>query len=396
MLRGVIICPDEDLGAEVERALAESRLVSVVRTRSYPSTPELEVMLREYDPQVVFVSMESAAQLLSVTSSLEHKAPGVPVVAVNRNPDPGLLVTLMRAGVREFLSPPFEQRSLREALGRIEELVGRKASETQKRARLYTFLPSKAGVGTSTVALNASLALSRMPDSQVLLADFDLNSGMIAFLLRLNSPYSVVDAVERAEKLDQDLWTKLISCVGRLDVLSAGRLNPGVRIDPSQLRPFLAFVRRHYQVMCADLSGMMEKYSIGLMDESAGIFLVCTPEVPSLHLAAEKLKFLRSLDLGDRVQILLNRAQKNSPIPTQEMERILGAPVRLTIPNDYLKVHQALMSGQAVEPSSKLGKQFEELAQTLLETPAAPVSKKRRFLEYFSLSPGEDPIRAGK
>ena len=396
MLRGVIVCPDEDLGAGLERALTESQSVSVVRTRSYPSALDLEVVLREYDPQVVFLSLESVSQSLSVVSSLEQKAPGVSVVAVNRTPDPDLLVTMMRAGVREFLSPPFEKKSLGEALLRIGSLVERKPAEGLNTGRLYTFLPSKAGVGTSTVALNTSLALSRVPDSAVLLADFDLNSGMIGFLLRLNNSYSVVDAVDRADELDEDLWTKLISPVGRLDVLSAGRLNPGIRIDPSQLRPLLEFARLHYQVICVDLSGMMEKYSVQLMDESARIFLVCTPEIPSLHLAAEKLKFLRSLDLGDRVQILLNRTQKNSAISGPEMERILGAPVRLSIPNDYAKVHQALMSGRAVEPSSRLGKRFEELAQALLEAPAVATAKKRRFLEYFSLSPVEDTARAEK
>jgi len=386
MMRSVIVCPDEDLGAALEQALAESRSVSVVRTRSYPSALDLEVVLHEYDPQVVFLSLESVAQSLSVVSSLEQKAPRVPVVAVNRTLDPDLLVTVMRAGVREFLSPPFEKKSLGEALLRIESLLGRRSVEGQNTGWLYTFLPSKAGVGTSTVALNTSLALSRRPESSVLLADFDLNCGMVAFLLRLNSPYSVVDALERADELDEDLWNKLISCVGRLDVLPAGRLNPGTRIDPSQLHPLLEFARHCYQVISVDLSGMMEKYSIGLMDESARIFLVCTPEVPSLHLAAEKLKFLRSLNLGERVQILLNRTQKQSAISSQEMERILGAPVHMTLPNDYGKVHQALMSGQAVDPSSKLGKRFEELAQTLLEAPSAPLSKRRRFLEYFSLS----------
>jgi len=59
-------------------------------------------------------------------------------------------------------------------------------------------------------------------------------------------------------------------------------------------------------------------------------------------------------------------------------------------------VHEALMSGRAVEPSSRLGKRFEELAQTLLEAPAVPTAKKRRFLEYFSLSPVEDTARAEK
>ena len=43
---------------------------------------------------------------------------------------------------------------------------------------IFAFLPSKAGAGTSTIALNVSAAMSRRPDTHVMLSDFDLNSGM--------------------------------------------------------------------------------------------------------------------------------------------------------------------------------------------------------------------------
>lgn len=387
MLRGIIVCPDPELAAALEQALQESGVVRASRSSYYPNLAELDRLIHQQDPQVFFLSVESPADSLRLVRAIEEKKPGAVVVAVGHSRDPDLLLTVMRTGIREFLSPPFEVRTLREALMRVASLVERSSpSGTNK---VYAFLPSKAGVGASTVALQTCLALARKPETRVLLADFDLNNGMIGFMLRLNSQYSVVDAVERAYGLDEELWSRLVSSVGHLDVLPAGRLNPGQRIDAAYLEPLMNFARRNYSVVCADLSGMMEKYSVALMHEAARILLICTPEVPALHLASQKLRYLHSLELGSRVQVIVNRAQKCSVLSNAEMERLLSASVQMSIPNDYARVHKAMMAGQMVDPGSKLGKCFEELAQTLLEAAEMVERRKPRFLEYFSLGTAE-------
>ena len=116
---------------------------------------------------------------------------------------------------------------------------------------------------------------------------------------------------------------------------------------------------------------------------------ICTPEITSLHLAREKYNYLKTLDLGDRVTVLLNRAQKRAVISPSQIEELLGIPVAMTFPNDYQGVHRALTMGRNVEPSTELGKQFSKLAQSMLEKKgvAAPQAKKS-FVEYFSLLPG--------
>ena len=84
----------------------------------------------------------------------------------------------------------------------------------------------------------------------------------------------------------------MVTSIENLDVLHAGRLNPDFRIEPAQIRHMMDFMRRNYQALCFDLSGNLEKYSLEIMHESKKIFLVCTPEIPSLHLAREKYLYL--------------------------------------------------------------------------------------------------------
>ena len=60
-----------------------------------------------------------------------------------------------------------------------------------------------------------------------------------------------------------------------------------------------------------------------ILHEAKRVYLVCTTELPSLHLCREKLAFLRSQDLASRVSILLNRSQKRGQISLDEMEKEL-------------------------------------------------------------------------
>jgi pilus assembly protein CpaE len=353
----------------------------------YPAEAELGRLLRSVAPQVIFLSAEGMQEAVDVAKSVEVHTPGVPVIALGHQPSSSLLLEMMRAGVREFLQTPFEPAAVQEALARVQEAAERVPRPADLSEQVFAFLPSKAGAGTSTVALNLSAALSKAPDTRVLLADFDLNSGLIDFMLKLDNPHSVISAVENSPRLDETLWRQLVSSRGALDVLPAGKINPGFRIEPVQIRSLLDFARRQYQVICLDLSGNLEKYSIEIQHESRRIFLVCTAELPSLHLAREKLAFLRSIELEDRVDIVMNRVGKRDVVTAAEVEKLLGRPIRFSFPNDYRGIHQALASGKPADSGTDLGKRFLSAARELLSKPGSEETGKRRFVQYFSLRP---------
>jgi pilus assembly protein CpaE len=374
------------LGDRLVGALLESRRIDIVRRLdAYPTAVDVTRFLRAAAPEVIFLSIETRQQALETAKRIEESAPGLQVVAINRTCDPQMLLETMRAGIREFLSPPFEPQALLDALGRIASLVSQTPALFETTDSVFAFLPAKAGSGASTIAVNTSLALSKMPDTHVLLADLDLNSGMVGFMLVLGqSTYSIVDAAENALELDENLWPKIVSSKDALDVLPVGKMSPGFRIEATQIRHILNYARRHYSSIFVDLSGMMEKYSIEILHEAKLVYLVCTTELPSLHLCREKLAFLRSQDLGERVRILLNRSQKRGQISLEEMEKLFGMPVHMTFPNDYAGVHAALTAGKHVDFSSPLGSRYRELAQSMLGKKPPVADRKRGFMDLLS------------
>ena len=352
--------------------------------------------MRSYTPQVVLVSVEALGEAVAAAKGVEKHVPGVQVLALGQNPSSDVLLEMMRAGVREFLQAPFDEATVRGVMGRVMEAAERAPRGLDLTEFVFSFLPSRAGVGTTTVALNLSAALASLPDTRVLLADFDLNSGLVAFMLKLENPYAVTSAAENCYHLDDNLWRQLVSSRDAMDVLSAGKIEPGFRIDAPQIRSILDFARRHYKAICIDHSGNLERYSVELMQASKRIFLVCTAELPSLHLAREKLAFLRDAELGDRVSIVLNRAGKRDMVSPAEVETLLGLPVHLTFPNDYKGIHKAVAAGKPIDPSSDLAKRFRQEAPSLLSSSTPEKARKRKFVEYFSLVPARYALLAGQ
>ncbi len=351
--------------------------------------------MRANAPQVVFLSIEHLQRAKDVFHGIREFVPGAQVVAVGRNSDPAILLDLMHIGVREFLAYPFDATNFHAAMSRLQEIVEKMPVDLNESDKVISFLPAKPGAGTSTIAMNTAVALSRHADTNTLLMDLDLNSGLIGFMMKLDNVYSIYEAADSATKLDEHLWPQLVASVGKLDVLPAGRLDPQTRVDPVQIRQLISFARRFYKSICIDLSGNMEKFSIEVMQESKHIFLVCTPEIPALHLARQKYQLLQKLELGDRVSVLLNRMQRRTAISKNHIEQLLGAPVYKEFPNDYFGVHKALSEGAAVNAKSDLGKQFHALSSAILEKSVAglanPKKHKKKFLEYFSVLPTRAP-----
>jgi len=398
VIRSIIISPDPDLADRLVLALDQTQRVSVARIiDGYPPAVDLVRSLRAHAAELLFLSYDSIPLAHEVVKLLESEASHVQIVAIHHEMDPEVLRETMRDGIREFLVEPFEHKPLIESIMHLQTLLDRRPAVYQTTNHVFSFLPSKAGVGTSTIALHVSAALGRKHDNQVLLSDFDLNSGMLRFMLKLTNAYSVTDAVEHAVEIDENLWPQLVTKVERgLDVLHAGRINPNYRVEPAQIRNLINFMRRNYKTLCFDLSGNLERYSLEIMQESKRILLVCTPEVPSLHLAREKLLFLRDLDLDSRVSVVLNRCQKKQLFSNQQVEDLLGVPVMRSFPNDYQGINRAVTAGALVPPNSEMGKCYTSFADTLVEEPSKGQqqggdSGKRKFVEFFSAGRTNSP-----
>src|SRR5258708_25383962 len=212
VFRSVIVCPDRELSSRLGLALESAGYVAGTRVvDEYPSITDLLRILRASAAEILFLSFANLERAQEAAKALEAELTHVQVVAIHGVASPDALLETMRLGIRGSLWEPFEEPAIMESLSNINEKRDRRPAQYDANSQIFCFLPSKAGVGTSTIALNVSAALARRPDTSALLADFDLNSGMMRFMLQLQNTYSVTDAVERAAELDEHLWPQLVT-----------------------------------------------------------------------------------------------------------------------------------------------------------------------------------------
>ncbi len=374
-LRVLLICPDAMLRGEMAGVFAElgSEVVLCHSLAGYPSGGELARALRTFSPQAVFLSFEKPETAVAVMKFLESEADGLPVVALHSVGGNAVMREGMHAGAREFLVPPFQASLVGETLQTVRTLLRRAPLAYSATEHIYSFLPAKPGVGTTTVAMNVGAGLAREPGMKVLLSDLDLTCGMIRFLLKLPQDLSIVDALARASEMDVSLWPQLVTHRDGFDILHSGSINPQAYLDPPQVQGLIDFARSAYNALLFDMSGNMERHSIQVMQESKRVFLVCNPEAGSLFLGREKVEFLRTLGLGDRTSVILNRANQALAVPVAKAEQFLGVPVAATFCDDTFEVDRAVSGacsvvGEGKGKSSKLAKEFRAFARTLVQT----------------------------
>jgi Flp pilus assembly CpaE family ATPase len=106
---------------------------------------------------------------------------------------------------------------------------------------------------------------------------------------------------------------------------------------------------------------------MGILRAADRIYLVCTPEITSLHLAKRKIDRMRSLGIpSDKLRLLLNRSGSNRGLDAHRIEKITGVPVQWALDNDYKAVAEAALRGGLVPANTALAQQLEQLGELIL------------------------------
>jgi pilus assembly protein CpaE len=388
MLRVAVIGNEVEIDSQLLPLLREKLGMSSIRQLpGYPDAEKLERFMRASFPRLLFVSMAEPKKAEYIARWLKQFAPGTQVAGVSAIGDADTLRSALRAGMLDCLAIPFDEAQVGEVLRLAEQNVGPAETEFGNKGKVISFLPSKPGVGASSIAMNVSLAMSRRMEGRVLLADFDLNLGLQGFLFKMSAVHSATEAGEHAFHMDEEIWENLVARRGNLDLLGSGYASPGQRLDPSAVKELLQFWRRNYQTICIDHSGVFERYSIDLLMASDEIVLVSTPEIAPLHLAKARMGLLREYGLADKVTFVVNRAKPRDAVTKEACEQCVGVPVALFLPNDYARLEEAQFKGTHVAVDSPLGLGFEELAGQLVPglRKASGDAAKSKLSDVFQL-----------
>jgi Flp pilus assembly CpaE family ATPase len=395
-MRTIVAVPNQAINHELTTALSEFPEIEVVRQIPvYPEPDEFLRVIRARRPDFVFLFTEDFPKFQALAAAIDDRMPGLPVVSVARAADPiEVIPKLMHLGVRELLVSPITHAKLGESIAFVAQQLAKHPTPVVRLGDIYAFFPAKPGVGSSTISVSTSCALADELHVRTLLLDCDLMAGVTKFLLKLGASSSIVNALEHADTLDEDLWSQMVGHWDGLEVLHAGELAPPATLTSASLEVVLGFARGLYDTICADLASSLDPFTVQIMHEARRIFMVTTPELVPLYLAADRLKHLKDLGLADKVSLLLNRKNPaHRGLSDTEASQLVGLPIAHRFSNDYLGVQGAILDGVPVSHRSSLGQGIMTLARSLapaLSHLDSPPAHQRKFLEFFHVPSTRD------
>ena len=390
-ITALMIAPHRDLAQQFLATLPVTRAFQVLADlKSYPPHQTLEIRARQLRPQVILLDLATdltaAVELIRFVGGLN---PQVHVVGLHTHSDSQAILQSLRAGASEFLCAPFDLATQRDAIARLRRLARPEAPATAEEGHAVAFASAKPGSGASTIATQTAFSLERLTGQRVLLMDCDLTGGTIGFYLKLSHQYSLVDALQHADHMDQALWNSLTVNYGGVDILPAPAAPYADPFDPARLKMLVAQARLLYGWVILDLPSVFHHCSLMAISECERAFLISTSELPSLHLTRKALTMVHQLGFPkERFHILVNRFDRRDNLGLDAIETLFNSKVHASIPNDYFSLHRVVTLGQPLGAAGELGKAIENVAFRL----TGSVLKTKPVLEATSRKLAPQPV----
>jgi pilus assembly protein CpaE len=373
---------NRDLWEQAQSCLSDLPFRIIVEHQDIGDVSNFLDRLERMRPDVVLIDISSWREPLEGLVTSIRGAIGDPmIIALNVSADPEAILASMRAGINEYLYPPLRDPLRRALERRSAERSRRRDAGAKAGGKSFAFFSAKGGCGATTLVTHVAAELGRQ-NQKVLLADLDLDSGMVGFITKTKSVYSILDAVNNLHRLDIHYWKALVSNgIPGVEIVAAPlALASKQQIKDDQVRHVLGFARPHYDWTLVDLGRSLSHTAMAALEEIDEACLVTTLEVPALHQSKQIIQTLLDSGYGkNKIRLILNRAPKRLDITPAELEKMLGVPIYWMIPNDYPELYETYAEGRMLNRNSDLGKQIARMAIKLAGLEIDDKSTKKRF-----------------
>ena len=321
-------------------------------------------------PAVMFfgIAQDPEATLAAVRKCAEHcrrpgGRPGSPaaIIGITTRASSDLLLEAVRAGIDEFLTPPLDDKTVRDCIRNVCEKKGiLQTAPNSRGGRIFTVFSGKGGCGKTTLATNLAYQLAQLPERSVLVLDLNLQFGNAATFLDLQPRHTIIDCLTKEGGVVEDEMLVKLPCrhASGVAVLSG----PDDPADSDQLKPdqtlaLLESLKGRYDFVVVDTISNFDENNLTALDVADRIILLTDTLVPSVRNTQRCLKVFSKLDYDlDKVVLVVNRFDKNVGAGAKELQQAFDIPISGFIPNEFAAVMSAVDAGLPIaEATQKSG-----------------------------------------
>jgi len=276
---------------------------------------------------------------IKAVEKVKQAVPDLFVIVSNFHADGETVIQCMRAGANEFLLQPIKRTEFRDAMGRLERNPRHGATGESKLGKVYTFIGTKGGVGTTTLAVNFAGVLAQRKLSTVAI-DLDWIANDVAMQVGAAPQYTLMEVAENLERMDQALFEGFVTRdpLGFFVVGPPDALEHHGHFGEHSLRGFATFLVEKYDAIVIDGGrAVNNELVLAAAQVSAAVFVVIDQEFPSIRNAQRYIAFLMRMGFNqDQIKVVVNRYTKKVSATQASLDQIqttLNQNVFYGIPN---------------------------------------------------------------
>jgi pilus assembly protein CpaE len=253
------------------------------------------------------------------------KYPSTSIVLIVRQEDLIDIRKIVKTATRNVITRPFSPESLPQiAMNAFVSTFKDKkfhnaGMQSKELGKLLSFTSAKGGVGKSLIAVNLALVLANLTESyKILLMDFGLPYGDQRAITNISpdKTQSTIDLFTIADELSPERLNNIVQrseIYPNFDiVVSPGSYERMKEIDHGKIRKAIRTLKLIYDYIIVDLDPGVNDISKIVFEQSDKIFIVFTPEIPSLFRLVNYLKEFQWLKINTPPEIIYNRRTKKA------------------------------------------------------------------------------------
>jgi pilus assembly protein CpaE len=243
----------------------------------------------------------------------DHRTARIPVIMLSARKQADDILTGYAEGADEYIPKPVEMAVL---AAKVEVLIRRfaatKGETTVKRGgNVVLFIHGKGGVGCTTLAVNAAVALAATTIYRVTLLDLNLEFGNAPMLMNLTSSRTLADLAESAhEQLDEATFgTYLEQDRSGVRVLAGSDVPERAElVTVPAVQQAIDHLQKQSDYVVIDAPASFSQQVLAALDVADAAVIVTAAHLPSLKATKQALEVLAKLSYpAERTVLVINR-----------------------------------------------------------------------------------------
>jgi pilus assembly protein CpaE len=370
----LLIAASESYVDELTAAITPAERMTISCLAVPPAAGIAEEILARASCIVIEVD-PTVPESLERLATIRRKAPSLPQVVALARANVALVRSLVKQGVADVVSLPFEMEELLQASVAAVEASIAATPKTTRLAPVVAVVKSIGGCGATTLAAHLADELGRhSPGGRgACLVDLDVQQGSAAPMLGIAPRRGLNELLGAGERLDREFLRSVSAAHSdHLHLIAAPEdIMPLESIETDRLLAVLDIARGEFDRVVLDLPANWTSWNLSAVVAADLVLIVVSLDIASLRQAKRQIELFRSAGIDPRkLAVAVNRVEKRlfRLISLDDVAKTLKLPILGSVHLDgqlLAAAHDQGLLARQVQKKSQFMNAIAALAESI-------------------------------